>query len=397
MAGNIEASEDRLLSDLIEFRRDLHRHPELSGEERRTGRRITEELDKLGIPWKRMAGTGVTAEIPGRRDGPRIALRADIDALPIQEENGEAYASARAGVMHACGHDGHTAILLGAARLLQNTRPPELPVRLIFQPAEETGAGALAMIREGVLEGVAAIFAGHIDYNYPAGTMVAVAGAVNASTDGFTMTIRTRGGHAARPHEGGDAIVVGSHLVAALQTLVSRELNPADPAVVTVGQFRAGTAANILADKAELNGTFRALQPGVREQLSRGLRRMVQAAAQMFEAEIDLRIQAGTPPLTNRGDALEVARRAALRVVSEENLRPLASINLGGEDFACYLEKVPGCFVRWGGRLGEGPIRPAHTSRFDFDERVLLVGARYLCEAAREAGKVFGGAPASAS
>ncbi len=379
-----QLTEEQLLESLIGFRRDLHRHPEVSWRERRTSQKIGQALDQLGITWRRIAETGVVAELPGRREGPWVALRADIDALPIEEENEVEYASQNPGVMHACGHDGHAAILLGAAHLLLAGKP-ELPVRLIFQPAEEQGTGARALIELGILDGVAAIFGGHIDSNYHAGKMVVADGAVNASTDGFRVRIRTRGGHAARPHEGGDAVIVGSYLVSALQTLISRELNPAQPAVLTVGTFQAGTVANVLAARAELKGTIRTLHPEVREQLAQGLRRMVDAAAALFDAEVSVHLSSGTPVLVNQGRPLEMARRAAIEVVGEQNLRPLATTNLGGEDFACYLESVPGCFLRWGGRPEGGPIRPAHSGRFDFDERVLLVGAKSLHACVRQA------------
>ncbi len=374
---------DDLLEHLVAVRRDLHRNPELSNEEHRTSGRIVEELERLGIASRTVAGTGVVAELAGRREGPRIALRADIDALPIQEENEVEYASQRPGVMHACGHDGHTTMLLGAARLLLE-RERELPVRLLFQPAEEKGTGARAMMAEGALDGVAAICGGHLDCQYPAGTMVVVDGPVNASTDGFRISVRTSGGHSARPHEGRDAVVAGCHLVTAIQTLVSRELNPANPAVITVGTFHAGTAGNIMAGEAEIRGTIRTLSPEVRRQMAGGLERIARAAGPMFEARIECEVHQGTPALINGGAALVAARRAAVRVVGEENLRPLATTNMGGEDFACYLEQVPGCFVRWGARPRTGPAHPAHSSRFDFDERALVTGARFLCEAALE-------------
>jgi len=238
-----------LFDQMVAMRRDLHQHPELSWREKRTPDQICNYLDRLGIAYRRgVAQGGVVAEIPGGTGpGPCIALRADFDALPIQEETGLPFASLTTGVMHACGHDGHTSMLLGAAELLAAEPELSATVRLLFQPAEETGDGALAMIADGVLENVALIFGGHLDRHYPTGTVVVSDGAVNASSDRFEIKIAGQGGHGARPHETVDAVVVGSLLVIAIQTIVSREINPAHPSVISVGRFEAGTAANVIA------------------------------------------------------------------------------------------------------------------------------------------------------
>lgn len=242
---------------LVAIRRDIHQHPELSWQETRTAAKVCQALEELGLPYRSHVGeTGVIAEIAGQQEGPYIALRADMDALPILEETGLPFSSQVEGVMHACAHDGHTAMLLGAAMLLTREEPPLLPVRLIFQPAEEKVLGAKRLIDEGVLENVAMIFGGHIDRHYPCGTLIVTEGAVNASSDGFSMEISGQGGHAARPHEAVDAVVVGSLLVIALQTIVSREINPAHPSVVSIGRFDAGTAGNVIAGHALLHVRF---------------------------------------------------------------------------------------------------------------------------------------------
>ncbi|MCA9573220.1 MAG: amidohydrolase, partial [Myxococcales bacterium] len=246
MSGLPEPLRERIVA----LRRDLHRHPELSDRETRTMGRISEELDALGIPHRTgVAGNGIVADLPGRHEGPLVALRADTDALPVHEDTGLPFASVHEGVMHACGHDGHTSMLVGAAALLL-ADPPPLPVRLLFQPAEETGTGALAMIEAGVLEGVGMIFGGHLDRHYAPGELIVTDGPVNASTDTFTVEILGQQGHGARPHEAIDAIVVGSLLVTAIQTIVSREVDPAHPSVISVGSFHAGPAPNVIADRA---------------------------------------------------------------------------------------------------------------------------------------------------
>lgn len=383
--------ERDILNSMVAIRRDLHRHPELSWQESRTAAKVCEVLDGLGLEYRAgVAGTGVVAEIAGRREAPYVALRADLDALPIQEETGLPFSSRVDGVMHACGHDGHTSMLLGAAMRLSDQEPPPLPVRLIFQPAEESGKGALKMIEEGVLEEVAVIFGGHLDRHYPAGSVVVSEGAVNASSDRFVIRISGQGAHAARPHESVDAVVVGSLLVMALQTIVSREVNPAHPSVVSVGRFDAGTAANVISGRAVLEGSIRAQDPEVRSALHQSIRRMGESVAQLHDARIEVEIASGTAPLINEPDTTALARKAATLVVGSDRVLRLATANMGAEDFSCYLEHVPGCYVRYGGRKPGLEGFPAHSSRFDFDEAALGVGAAYLAAVAREAGDWVG-------
>lgn len=259
----INAIDNDVYEQIVLMRRDLHRHPELSWQESRTAKEIGKFLDQYGVVHRMgVAGTGVVADLPGPDGVPAVALRADMDALPIQEDTGLPFSSEVHGVMHACGHDGHTSMLLGAAALLARESSLPAPVRLIFQPAEETGNGAIAMIKAGVLQDVGIIFGGHLDRHYPTGSIVVTDGAVNASSDAFWITITGRGGHAARPHETVDAVVAGSLLVIALQTIVSREVNPAHPSVLSVGIFRAGSASNVIANEARLEGSIRARRTG---------------------------------------------------------------------------------------------------------------------------------------
>jgi hippurate hydrolase len=377
----------------VAFRRDLHRHPELSFQEKRTAEQIEKALAGLGVKSRRVAGTGVLAEIPsgnGGTEGPMVALRADTDALPIREETGLEYASINDGVMHAWATT-DTAMVLGAAEMLAKDGNLPVPVRLVFQPAEERGSGALAMIDAGALDGVEMIFGGHVDRHYPTGQIVAHAGAVNASTDSFRIEIQGKGGHAARPHEGVDAVVVGSLLVMSIQTIVSREVNPAHPSVVTVGRFDAGTAPNVLAGRATLEGTIRTQEKAVRDHIVASLSRICDSIGALHNARLIMTLEEGTPPVVNPKDMAEIARKAAVAVVGEANAVPLHTANMGGEDFACYMEKIPGCYVRLGARAPGREGFPAHSSRFEFDEEVLPIGSRYFYEVARLAAGILSG------
>ena len=381
-----QAVESAVVERMVAIRRDLHQNPELSWQEHRTAERISSALHELGIPHRRLMGTGIVADLPGTDALPAVALRADIDALPIQEETGLPFASANDGVMHACGHDGHASILLGAAELL--AREGDLPssVRLIFQPAEEKGAGAKALMEAGVLDNVAMAFAGHLDRHFSTGTLVVTDGVVSASTDHFKIRVTGRGGHAARPHETIDAVVVGSLIVTAIQTIVSREIDPTHPSIVTVGRFEAGRVPNVIAGQAELEGTIRAQDREVREHLKQSIRRVAESIGQLHRAGLEVEIVDGTPPVFNTPKATALARQAAIEVVGEEHVRTLGRANMGGEDFAYYLEEIPGCYIRFGARPPGGRSFAAHSSRFDFDEAALPIGAAWMAGVARRAG-----------
>jgi amidohydrolase len=380
--------DDTLFARLVELRRALHRHPELSGNETKTATAVCAFLDDLGIRYRaQVAGQGVIAEIPGPGGVPCVVLRADMDALPIQEETGLDFASAQPGVMHACGHDGHTAMVLGAAALLAKETELPAPVRLVFQPSEEKGTGALAMIDAGALDGAGMIFGGHLDRHYQPGVVVVTDGAVNASSDNFRIEIAGQGAHGARPHESIDAVVVGSLMIMALQTIVSREIDPSRPSVVSVGLFQAGTAPNVIAGRAVLEGTVRAQDRDVRRQLSASIKRIAESIAQLHGATIVITISHGTPPLVNTEEMAGLAREAARLAVGEANVVPLKSANMGAEDFSYYLEKIPGAYVRIGGQVVGREGFPAHSSKFDFDEQALAVGAAYFQAVAQVAGR----------
>ncbi len=384
----MQAIDKKIHESMVALRHDLHHHPELSWEERRTAAKVCEFLDQINIPYRsNVAKTGILAEIPGQQEGPFIALRADMDALPIHEETGLPLSSEVDGVMHACGHDGHISILLGTAMHLSRQPPPPLPIRLIFQPAEETVKGAKAMIDHGALKDVALIFGGHLDRHYLAGKIIVTEGPVNASSDRFRLEITGQGAHAARPHESVDAVVVGSLLVIAIQTIVSREVNPAHPSVVSIGRFEAGTASNVIAGHAVLEGSIRAQDPEVRRYLHNAIRRIGKSVGQLHDAEVKVEIIKGVPPVINSHEMTALAREAAITAVGNANVGQLAIANMGGEDFSYYLKHVPGCYVRIGGQVPGNEGFPAHSSRFDFDESALSAGAAYYATIANLAGE----------
>jgi hippurate hydrolase len=386
----IDSVEPRLFDWMTRIRRELHQFPELGWQEVRTAAMIESALQDLGLEPRRVRDTGVVADLAGPEGIPTVALRADIDGLPIQEETGLPYASRNDGVMHACGHDAHVGMVLGAASLLVDDGTLPAPVRLIFQPAEEMGAGAAALVEAGVLDEVGAIFSGHVDRHYPTGTLVIADGIVNAATDEFRIVITGQEAHAARPHEAIDAVVVGSLIVMAIQTIVSREIDPAHPSVVSVGRFDAGSAHNVIAGRAVLAGTIRAHETEVREHLRTSLRRVCESVAQLHMAHIELSFEQGTPALINESAMAGLARQAGEIVVGPERVRSrVRGANMGGEDFSWYLPHVPGCYIRFGARLQGREGFPAHSSRFEFDEGVLAVGAAWFREIAHVAGRAF--------
>ena len=376
-------ANDDLFRYMVEIRRRIHRYPELSFEEVRTSELIARELERMGISHRRgVAKTGIVAEMGTLEQGSRcVALRADMDALPIEEKTGLPFASRVPGKMHACGHDGHVAMLLGAAALLKDAGIPGR-VRLLFQPAEEGVGGAKSMIEEGALSGVHAVFGGHIDRHFKVGEIAVQPGLICAYTDTFSIDITGKGGHAARPHETVDSIVVASLLVMSIQTLVSREVNPAYPSVVTVGHIQGGRAANVIADRAHMEGTIRTTHPGVRQTLLSGLDRMVRATGELYHAKACIRFFEGYPPVINHAEATGVARKAAALVVGERGVVQQPHPSLGGEDFSYFLQQVPGCFVRFGAKKEGVEGHPAHSPYFDFDERLLPVEASLLANTA---------------
>ncbi len=371
---------------MVELRRTFHRFPELAFEEKETAATIMEELRRLDIPFEYSGvGSGVIGRIEGGgKEAPTVALRADMDALPGNENTGLAFASQNPGKMHACGHDGHMAMLLGAAALLK-TDPPPGNVILIFQPAEERGGGAKVIISSGALKGVDGIFGGHVSRHYQVGEIMVARGTITAHSDSFTIKVKGKGGHGARPHEAVDAIVVTGLLIMAIQTLVSREINPAYPSVITIGKVRAGSAGNVIAEEATLQGTIRTTNLAVRQHIIEGLQRMAKAVGDLHNAHVNVDIRTGYPPVVNTERETEIARKAILKILGKSGLAAMDHPSMGGEDFAYYLLQVPGCYVRFGACYKGCENIPLHSPSFDFDEEALQVGAAFFDQVAREA------------
>jgi amidohydrolase len=371
------------------LRHEIHAHPELGYEEHETGKRILERIKGLpGLTIRTNVGmTGIVATLNAEKAGPCVALRAEMDCLPIQEETGLPYASKVPGKMHACGHDGHTSCLVGAAMVLSKMAD-ELPgkVKFIWQPAEEGGAGAKLMCEEGVLESprVDAIFALHGWPYLDLGTVGVKSGPAMASTNPWAMTIHGAGAHAAYPHKGVDPIVVGAHVVTAVQAIAARFVDPLDSVVVTVAQFHAGTANNIIPATAELSGTIRTLNPATRTKVTAMLDQIAKQTAAAFGARAEVRIQDGYPVCVNDAGAARHVEETARETLGAEKVASGVNASMGGEDFAYYCQQVPGAFWRLGVRRGDAAKQPTlHQSTYDFADEALPLGIRMHCEIAR--------------
>ena len=362
-----------ILARAIAIRHDLHRHPELTWQERRTAAVVRDELTRLGIPWTPCAEHGTIGRLAAGHPGRHVALRADLDALPIHELTGCAHRSTIAGHMHACGHDGHTACLLGAAAWLKaHEAALPGPVTLLFQPAEEGGHGARRMVEEGCLSGIDAVFGFHNWSGLPAGHYACPDGPIMAANGEWTALITGRGGHAASPHDCIDPVLTGAHFTVLAQQLVSRQTAPQEAAVVSVTMFHAGTADNVIPDSAELTGTVRAATTARREALVAGLRRVLEAACAASGATGSLRYEPTYPATVNH--AAEAARaRTALDAILGPGRGITAGIPLmAAEDFSYFLQQTPGAYIL----LGTGRAEPCHSPRFDFDDGLIPVAIR---------------------
>lgn len=370
-------------TDLIAWRRRFHAHPELSFQEQETAAYIRRYLESLGLTWSNPSGHSTVAVIPGNRPGPTVAFRADIDALPIDEQNDVPYRSTRPGVMHACGHDAHTAILMGVARWFRTHGDFPGQVKLIFQEGEElVPGGAQGLVDAGVMDDVDHILGLHVWSDIPIGQAHIVEGPMMAATDRFTVRIRGKGGHGGLPHQTVDALVIASHVVLNLQTIVSRKVDPLESAVVSVGRISAGSAFNVIAEEAILEGTLRSFSNGVREQLKKEVERIAQATCAMYGANCEVELETGYPVLVNHPRETEVFRQACRAALGEdngiENSRPVP----GAEDFARYLEVKPGAFLFLGCRNEQkGAVWPHHHPRFNIDEDVLPLGVEVMVRA----------------
>jgi amidohydrolase len=371
---------------IVEQRRDFHRHPELAFEEVRTSGQVLKWLEGLGLEIERGIGkTGVIARLRGGKKGRTIALRADMDALPIQEANAFEFKSENAGKMHACGHDAHTAMLLGVASVLSQRKESLAgEVRFVFQPAEEGMGGAKPMIAGGALDGVDVILGQHMGPHHDTGTIAVSRGAAMAAADVWSLTITGKGGHGAYPHLSIDTIPIGAQIVMALQTIVSRTVDPLASAVVTVGTFRGGFRNNVIAPEVQLTGTVRTLDPVLRKEMPARVERIVRGICEAHGATYALDYNLNYPPTINHDAPTRFLERIAGQCLGEKNVK-LVEPSMGGEDFAFYLEKIPGVFYWLGCRP---PHRPAsetahlHSPTFDLDEDSLVHGVHVMATAA---------------
>ncbi|MGB6128700.1 MAG: amidohydrolase [Psychrilyobacter sp.] len=360
---------------LSKVRKDFHMYPELGMQEFRTQRKICEYLDEFGILHKKMAKTGVVGEIKGKNALKTIALRADIDALPILEKNDVSYKSKNHGVMHACGHDAHTTILLGVAKILSEQKDElGVNIRFIFQPAEETVGGAEPMIEEGVLDGVDAIFGLHVSSLIEKGSVEYRYKQMNASSDNIEIEVQGQSAHGAYPGDGVDAIVITAQLITAMQTIVSR-IDARDSAVLTIGKIAGGTAHNIIADSVKLTGTLRTLDPKVRELVKEKLDVLVNTLPISMGGNGILKIGKGYSALINDDKMVELVKKNAGDILGIENVLEKEKANMGVEDFGYYLEKIPGVFFNLGVKNEKkGIMASAHNEYFDIDEEALHLG-----------------------
>lgn len=384
---DIEAKQ--IKDELIEIRRTLHQYPELGFEEDNTSKYIKEFLKKEGIEFKEFAGTGVCGIITGTKEGENkkvIGLRADIDGLPIQDEKTCEYSSKVSGKMHACGHDGHTTILLGVAKLLNSNKDKfNGVVKLIFEPAEETTGGAKVMIEEGILTNptVDVMCGLHVEETLDVGSIMLRRGTVNAASNPFKITIKGSGGHGAYPDTAVDPIVIASHVVTSLQSIVSREIKPVNPSVVTIGSIHGGTAQNIIPSEVKLGGIIRTMTNEDREFAKVRLKEIVNGICTSFRGCAEIEIEESYPCLYNDDDMVDLLENSAKSVIGSENVKIQKNPKLGVESFAYFANEVPSVFYFLGIRNEDkGIIHPAHNSLFDIDEDALPIGVAIQCQVA---------------
>ena len=383
--GGLQAEvEEKFGEKIVALRRDIHREPELGFDTEKTAEKVLGALEGLPLDLKTgVAQNGIVATLWGEGEGPTVGLRADMDALPIEEETGLPFASEIEGRMHACGHDGHTSMLVGAAHALSGMRDRlGGTVKFVFQPAEEGGGGGGVMVDEGVADDLSSIFALHVWPGLPFGKVATKAGPIMAAADAFEMEIRGSGGHGAMPHLAADAVVIAAQVVTALQTIVSREVDPVEPAVLTVGEIGAGMAFNIIPEKAHLGGTVRTLNSDLRETMPRRIEAVARGVAKGMRGDANLDYTFSYPVTVNDEDAANRALGVAGGLFGEEYVLEPPNPSMAAEDFAYFLEKVPGAFI-WLG-VGED-VSGLHSPQFAFDEEILPRGSALLAALALEA------------
>jgi amidohydrolase len=367
--------------EMTEWRRDIHAHPELKFEEFRTSDLVAKKLAEWGVEVHRgLAGTGVVGVLRNGNSGKSIGLRADMDALPMPEETGLPHASTIPGKMHACGHDGHTTMLLGAAKYLAETKNFDGTVHFLFQPGEEGGAGARIMIEEGLFDRFPcdSVYGIHNDPGLKLGETSVVAGPILAASDGVIITVKGRGGHAARPHMALDPILAGAQIVVAIQGIVARRVDPLDSAVISLCQFHAGTANNVIPNTAVISGTVRTLRPETRDEMERLITQIAKATAAMYDAEAIVEYRRGYPPTVNHEAETERAALAAAKVMGADKVIRKRPPAMGAEDFSYMLIERPGCFLKLGQAAADKGGVPVHNTKYDFNDDALPVGASFF-------------------
>ena len=384
-ATMLESDVQQIAPLITEIRRTLHAYPEPGFEEVQTAQLIVDKLSGLGLEIATgIAGTGVVATLEGARPGKTVLVRADMDALPVTEETGAPYASRREGFMHACGHDGHVAILIGLARLLAAKRDRIAgTIKFVFQPAEEGPGGAQPMIAAGVLDHpkVDAALGFHLWNNLPVGQIGVRPGAIMAATDEIEIAVKGKGGHGAKPHLSVDAVVVAAHVVTGLQSIVSRMVNPLEPAVITIGTIHGGFRHNIIAPEVRMTGTVRTYDPALREQMPDRIERVVQGVCQALGATCSVSFNPVYPATLNDPAMTDLVRQAAAKVVGDDQVIDCEP-SMGGEDMSYFLSAVPGCYFFLGSANPErGLDQPHHSPLFDFDESAMPIGVQVLQQA----------------
>ncbi|MGB9867911.1 MAG: M20 metallopeptidase family protein [Bacillota bacterium] len=369
---------------VIELRREFHRYPEPSWQEHRTAARVEEILKSLGIETRRVAVTGVIGVLRGSMPGKTVALRADMDALQQTEKTGAEYASQNPGVMHACGHDAHTAMLLGAASMLAESRQSlGGNVVFLFQPAEELAQGAKAMIEAGALEGVDAVFGIHVWSGLPTGTVSIEPGPRLASIDIFKVTVKGKGGHGSAPHQGIDTIIPAAHMVLGFQSILTKELDARNPVVLSVGQIHGGTRFNIIADETWMDGSVRCFDPTIQDMVEEKMKRIAKLTAEAHRATAEVQYTRACPVTFNDPKLTELAQRVAAAELGADSLKHLEPLT-GSEDFSFFASKVPGTFLFLGtGNEAKGITYPQHHPQYDIDEDALELGTRLYASFAK--------------
>jgi len=370
MLEELKKEAEGLVPRLVEWRRGFHRRPEVAFKEFQTSAFLRQYFEKLGMPVKPLAGTGFRADLAGRPGGRTVALRADIDALPLQEEGDKEYLSLNPGAAHSCGHDGHMVVLMGVAKILKKKREKfQGRVVFILQPAEELPpGGARTMIEEGALDGVDSIFGLHFWQPLQTGVVGIVKGPMMAQSDNFRITVKGKGGHGSMPHQAVDPILVASHLVVSLQSIVSRNVDPLTAAVLSFGTVEGGTVYNIIPGQVKLSGTVRTFDPPLQALIERRLREIAAGVSGSFGGEATVEYEIGYPPLVNDPASVDFVLDVVKKTLGEERIKPIAPV-MGGEDFAYYLQKIPGAFLFFG--AGDGTKFPHHHPGFDLDEKAL--------------------------